>query len=76
MQTLNFKIHPDQIIRTWPRIEKYQNSTLRYTPPKDFPAYWNRMNNSRPTVLRAWVTLDEIWDIETDTYNWNYQIGA
>ena len=76
MQTLNFKIHPDQIIRTWPRIEKYQNSTLRYTPPKDFPAYWNRMNHSRPKVLRAWVTLDEIWDIETDTYNWNYQIGV
>ena len=76
MKQLNCIIRPDYIIRTWPRIEKYQNSTLRYTPPKDFPAYWVKMNDSRPKLIRTWVTLDEIWNIETDEYDWNYRIGV
>ena len=76
MNEIQFALRPDYVIRTWPRIEMYQNSTLRYTPPKDFPAYWVQMNGFRPKVIRTWVTLDEIWNIETDEYDWNYQIGV
>ncbi len=76
MSILNCTIRPDYIIRTWPRIEKYQNSTLKYTPPRDFPAYWEKMNGSHLKIIRTWVTLDEIWNIETDEYDWNYQIGV
>lgn len=75
MQTMEFTVHSDQIIRPWPRIEQYQNSTLRYTPPADFPAHWQRQNG-RVKMIRVWVTLDEIWNIEDDTYNWNYRIGV
>ena len=76
MKNLSCTIRPDCVIRTWPRIELYQNSTLKYTPPRDFPAYWEKMNGSRLKIIRTWVTLDEIWDIETGEYNWNYQIGV
>ena len=76
MSCLNCTIRPDYVIRTWPRIEKYQNSTLRYTPPKDFPAYWMKSIGFRPKIIRTFVTLDEIWNIETDEYDWNYRIGV
>ena len=72
MSDIQFTLHPDWIIRTWPRIEKYQNSTLMYTPPKDFPAYWAKANNTRLSIIRTWVALDEIWNIETDQYDWNF----
>ena len=72
---MDFTVWRSRVVREWPRIEKYQNSTLRYTPPKDFAAFWNKQNG-RPSIIRTWVTLDEIWDEETDTYNWNYQIGV
>ena len=72
---MDFTVFRSQIVRTWPRIEKYQNSTLRYTPPKDFPEYWVKQNG-RPKIIRVWVTLDEIWNCTDDTYDWNYQIGV
>ena len=75
LKPLNFTVYRSRTIREWPRIEKYQNSTLRYTPPKDFAAFCNKQNG-RPAIIRTWVTLDEIWDQETDTYDWNYQIGV
>ena len=75
MQTMDFTVCADQIVRPWPRIELYQNSTLRYTPPANFSAYW-QAQNGRVKVIRTWVTLDEIWNIEDDTYDWNYQIGV
>ncbi|MDW7657121.1 MAG: hypothetical protein SCM11_08095 [Bacillota bacterium] len=75
MQSMKFTVETDRIIRTWPRIERYQNSTLRYTPPVDFPAFWASVNG-RPKIIRCWITLDEVWDYRTDTFNWNYQIGV
>lgn len=73
--SMNFTVKRSRIIRDWPRIELYQNSTLRYTPPANFPAHWVSQNG-RPSIIRTWVTLDEIYDVETDTYDWNYQIGV
>nr|HML49646.1 hypothetical protein [Clostridia bacterium] len=63
------------VLRPWPRIERYQNSTLRYTPPADFPAYWASVNGN-PRIIRCWITLDEVWDYRTDAYDWNYRIGV
>ena len=75
MNAMHIEVQPKRIIREWPRVEKYQNSTLRYSPPMDFPAYWVRQN-FRPKIIRTWVTLDEIWNLLTDEYDWNYQIGV
>ncbi|MDO4740567.1 MAG: hypothetical protein Q4A66_07875, partial [Eubacteriales bacterium] len=72
---LSFTVHRSRVIRKWPRIERYQNSTLRYTPPVDFPARWISQNG-RPKIIRTWVTLDEIYDAEQNAYDWNYQIGV
>ncbi|MBQ7866563.1 MAG: hypothetical protein IJ354_00225 [Clostridia bacterium] len=75
MSKLQFTVNAQQVVREWPRIEQYQNSTLRYTPPKDFSAYWQQQI-CRPKIIRTWVTLDEIWNCLTDEYDWNYQIGV
>ncbi len=75
MQTMNFTVETERVIRRWPRIERYQNSTLRYTPPVDFPAYWAAVNG-RPKIIRCWITLDEVWDYRTGEFDWNYQIGV
>jgi len=75
VKNMEFTVKRNRVIREWPRIELYQNSTLRYTPPANFPAHWVAQNG-RPKIIRTWVTLDEIYDIETGEYDWNYQIGV
>ncbi len=69
------QIDSSKTLREWPRMERYQNSTLRYTPPADFPAFWAE-KHGRPRIMRCWVTLDEVWDYRTDEYFWNYRIGV
>ncbi|MGG6311960.1 hypothetical protein [Paenibacillus macerans] len=69
------KINAAKAARTWPRVERYQNSTLRFAPPADFPAFWAG-KHGRPRIMRCWITLDEVWDYRTDEYFWNYQIGV
>ncbi|RAV03573.1 hypothetical protein [Paenibacillus sp. YN15] len=68
-------IDASKAARTWPRVERYQNSTLRFAPPADFPAFWAE-KHGRPKIMRCWVTLDEVWDYRTDEYFWNYRIGV
>ncbi|MGI6373265.1 MAG: hypothetical protein ACOX1R_08845 [Caldicoprobacterales bacterium] len=68
-------INVNKYVREWPRIEKYQNSTLRFSPPVDFPEYLEKVNG-RPKLMRCWITLDEVWDYRTDEYFWNYEIGV
>lgn len=69
------KINATKAVRPWPRVERYQNSTLRFTPPADFPAFW-ASKHGHAKIMRCWVTLDEVWDYRTDEYFWNYQIGV
>ena len=45
---------------------RWQNSTLRYAPPEDFPAHMAR-EIGRAALMRVWITLDEYWDYRTDT---------
>ena len=58
----------------WTHPEKYQCSTLRYTPPKDFPKYYSSVIG-RPKIMRTFITLDEAWDYRTDEYFRDFKIG-
>lgn len=64
-----------QSLRVWPRVERYQNTTLRYPPVPEFAAMVEAAYG-RPRLLRCWVTLDEVWDYRTDAYFFDYQIGV
>jgi len=74
-ETMKITVNYKNVIRELPRVEAYQNSTLRYTPPKEFPAYC-AFQIGKAKIIRTWITLDEVWDYRTDTYNWDYQIGV
>ncbi len=72
---MKITVNSQKILRDWPRVEAYQNTTLRYTPPKNFPAYTASVIG-KPKILRCWITLDEVWDSRTDEYFWDYRIGV
>lgn len=61
--------------RNWSHVEKYQNTTLRYTPTPSFPKVMEQVIG-RPAIIRLFITLDEVWDYRTDTYDWDYPIGV
>lgn len=52
----------------------WQNTTLRYTPPKDFPEYLAKCIG-KAKIMRVFITLDEYWEIIEDKYYPNYEIG-
>ena len=54
---------------------KWQNSTLRYSPPEDFPAYMAK-EIGRAEIMRVWITLDEYWDYRTGEFYPDYDIGV
>ena len=54
---------------------KWQNSTLRYSPPEDFPAYMAK-EIGRAEIMRTWITLDEYWDYKTGAFYPDYDIGV
>lgn len=72
---MKITVDSQKTVRKWPRVEAYQNTTLRYTPPPDFAAY-SASVIGKPKILRCWITLDEVWDNRTDEYFWDYQIGV
>lgn len=53
----------------------WQNSTLRYSPPEDFPAFLAK-ELGRAKIMRAWITLDEFWDYRTGEFYPDYEIGV
>lgn len=72
---MNLTVNTKEIVRKWPRVEVWQNSTLRYSPPKDFPRHLvSRVGRAK--IMRTWITLDEYWDYKTDTFFPDYQIGV
>ena len=52
----------------------WQNTTLRYAPPVDFPAHLASCIG-RAKIMRVFITLDEYWEISDDTYFEDYEIG-
>lgn len=61
--------------RKWPHVERYQNTTLRYTPSPAFPKVMEKVIG-RPSIVRLFITLDEVWDYRTNTYTLDYPIGV
>jgi len=71
------KIIVNANVSTGPYVDPtiWQNSTLRYAPPKDFPAYCAQIIG-RAKIMRTFITLDEYWDYRTDTVYPDYDIGV
>lgn len=61
-------------IRKYEDPTGYQNSTLRYVPPADFPQYLSS-TLGRAKIMRVWITLDEYYDYKTGEKFPDYDIG-
>ena len=72
---MKIQVNAKQVIGKYIDPTVWQNSTLRYAPPKDFPAYAEKMIG-KPRIMRVFVTLDEFWDYQTDTYYPDFKIGV
>ena len=72
---MQITVDADRIIGSWPHVERYQNTTLRYTPDGRFPEVLEHVIG-KPEIIRLFVTLDEVWDFRTDQYDWDYPIGV
>ena len=57
---MNIVIDAATVLRAWPNVGKYQNTTLRYTPNTDFPEVMEEIIG-KPDIIRLFVTLDEDW---------------
>jgi len=71
---LSFKTKETAPLVPWRRVEKYQNSTLRFTPGEDFPPHLES-RIGRPLIMRCFVTLNDVWDYRTDEYFYDFTIG-
>ncbi|MBR2634783.1 MAG: hypothetical protein IKD31_04310 [Clostridia bacterium] len=69
------KINACRTVGTYTDPTRWMNSTLRYVPPKDFPAFLEE-RLGRPKLMRTFITLDEYWDYRTDTTYPDYDIGV
>ncbi|MBQ2732523.1 MAG: hypothetical protein IJF74_00035 [Clostridia bacterium] len=54
--------------------EKYQNTTLRYTPNKEFCEVYEK-EMGKIGICRVFICLDEVWDYRTGEYDFDYLIG-
>lgn len=72
---MNITVHSKEITGVWPRVEGWQNSTLRYSPPPDFPRYLAGQVG-RAALMRCWITLDEYWDLKTNEFYPDFNIGV
>lgn len=69
-----FEANVKDALKPWPRVERYQNSTLRFTPGEDFPGHLEKMIG-RPKIMRTFITLNDAWDFRNDEYHYDYVIG-
>lgn len=72
---MDITVNAQKPVRRWKHIERFQNTTLRYTPAGDFPEVMEK-TLGRPEIVRLFITLDEVWDNRSDEYDWNYRIGV
>ncbi len=64
----------NRAIRKYEDPTGYQNSTLRYVPPVDFPPFLAQ-NLGRAKVMRVFITLDEYYNYKTGEFFPDYDIG-
>ncbi len=72
---MKLTVNPRKVLGAYQDPTAYQNNTLRYSPPKDFPAVLAQ-TLGRAKIMRSFVTLDEYWDYRTDTFYPDYAIGV
>jgi hypothetical protein len=64
----------DKEIEEFQPLGAYLNNSIRHCPP---PELGSRIEEEfgKPLIMRCWLTLDDMWDYRTDTYNFNFQVG-
>ncbi len=72
---MKISVNPQKTLGEYTDPTGYQNSTLRYSPPKDFPPFLAK-TLGRAKIMRAFITLDEYWDYRTDKFYPDYAIGV
>jgi len=72
---MKIKINRSEKLGKYIDPTRFQNSTLRYSPPEDFPAYMSGQIG-RAEIMRVWITLDEYWDYRTGKFYPDYDIGV
>ena len=71
---MKVQVNSTKVLGPYTDPTAWQNSTLRYVPPVDFPAFLaNRLGRAK--IMRTWITLDEYWDYRTGITYPDYDIG-
>ena len=71
---MKIRVNSQKILGPYADPTCWQNSTLRYVPPVDFPEFLeSRLGKTK--VMRTWITLDEYWDYRTGITYPDYEIG-
>ena len=72
---MKIRVNTQERIGEYRDPTRWQNSTLRYAPPIDFPEYLAE-TLGRAEIMRVWITLDEYWDYRTGEFYPDYDIGV
>ena len=72
---MKIKVNREEKLGRYIDPTRWQNSTLRYSPPEDFPAHMAK-EIGRAEIMRVWITLDEYWDYRTNEFYPDYDIGV
>ena len=71
---MKVQVNTEKVLGAYTDPTQWQNSTLRYVPPVDFPRFLaSRLGKAK--IMRTWITLDEYWDYRTGTTYPDYEIG-
>lgn len=72
---MKIQVNTKNVLGAYVDPTAWQNSTLRYAPPEDFPAFL-ASELGRAKIMRTWITLDEYWDYRTGMFYPDYDIGV
>ncbi len=72
---MRINVKADTVIGAYSDPTRWQNNTLRYSPPRDFPAFLSK-TVGRARIMRSFITLDEFWDYRTGEFYPDYDIGV
>ena len=71
---MKIQVNTAKVLGPYTDPTAWQNSTLRYVPPVDFPSFLaGRLGRAK--IMRTWITLDEYWDYRTGITYPDYDIG-
>ncbi|MEI6196200.1 MAG: hypothetical protein WCS42_17910, partial [Verrucomicrobiota bacterium] len=72
-KSTDITVHCDEIIGPRAHPEHYLNTSILQAPPMKLA---DRVvaEYARPCIMRCWLTLRQMWNPKTDTYNYNFQL--